>query len=119
MRWMARIAAVTLVAAALVALAATSASAAPGPPSGAPADFFGDLRHTFSSRLLAAGIPLLEVSGWMGHSLRAGGEHVNTTSRTYAHATGEHREAGLSELGRLAKVVTEPPARVKSIRTTH
>jgi integrase len=31
-----------------------------------------DLRHTFASRLLAAGIPLVEVSAWMGH-LRAGG----------------------------------------------
>jgi integrase len=44
-----------------------------------------DLRHTFSSRLLAAGIPLVEVSAWMGHSLRAGGhEIVNTTTRVYA-----------------------------------
>jgi hypothetical protein len=25
----------------------------------------------FSSRLLAAGIPLIEVSAWMGHGLRA------------------------------------------------
>jgi hypothetical protein len=28
-----------------------------------------DLRHTFASRLLAAGIPLTEVAAWMGHSL--------------------------------------------------
>jgi integrase len=65
-----------------------------------------DLRHTFSSRLLAAGIPLVEVSGWMGHSLRAGGELVNTTSTTYAHATGEHRPAALAELARLYDAVT-------------
>ena len=52
-----------------------------------------DLRHTFSSRLLAAAIPLVEVAAWMGHSLRAGGAQVdNTTSRVYAHATGEWRE---------------------------
>lgn len=58
-----------------------------------------DLRHTFSSRLLAAGIPLVEVAGWMGHSLRAGGAEVdNTTSRVYAHATGEWREVALREL---------------------
>jgi integrase len=57
-----------------------------------------DARHTFSSRLLAGGIPLLEVSAWMGHSLRAGGEQVNTTTRKYAHATGEFTSAALREL---------------------
>lgn len=58
-----------------------------------------DLRHTFSSRLLAAGIPLVEVTALMGHSLRAGGAEVdNTTSRVYAHATGEWREVALAEL---------------------
>jgi integrase len=57
-----------------------------------------DARHTFSSRLLAAGIPLVEVSAWMGHSLRAGGEQLNTTTRKYAHATGEHVSAALQEL---------------------
>ena len=60
-----------------------------------------DARHTFSSRLLAAGLPLVEVAARMGHSLRAGGAEVHTTSRTYAHATGEHREAALAELERL------------------
>ena len=40
----------------------------------------------------------------MGHSLRAGGAEVHTTSRTYAHATGEHREAALAELERLLAV---------------
>ncbi len=57
-----------------------------------------DARHTFSSRLLAAGIPLVEVAAWMGHSLRAGGEQVNTTARTYAHATGEMTSQALGEL---------------------
>lgn len=57
-----------------------------------------DARHTFSSRLIAAGIPLIEVSAWMGHSLRAGGEQVNTTTRKYAHATGEYTRAALLEL---------------------
>ena len=57
-----------------------------------------DGRHTFSSRLLAAGIPLVEIAAWMGHSLRAGGAEVNTTTRTYAHATGEHRVAALAAM---------------------
>jgi integrase len=63
-----------------------------------------DLRHTFSSRLLAAGIPLVEVAAWMGHSLRAGGSEAdNTTSRVYAHATGEWREIALGELTALVR----------------
>ena len=28
-----------------------------------------DLRDTFASRLLAAGIPVVEVSAWMGHTI--------------------------------------------------
>lgn len=63
-----------------------------------------DLRHTFSSRLLAAGIPPVEVAGWMGHSLRAGGrELTNTTTRVYAHATGEHSRAALDALTELMR----------------
>lgn len=66
-----------------------------------------DLRHTFSSRLLAAGIPLVEVSAWTGHSLRAGGHEImNTTTRVYAHATGERRMAALKVL---TELVLEPP----------
>jgi len=58
-----------------------------------------DLRHTFASRLLAAGIPAAEVAGWMGHSLRAGGrELTNTTTLVYAHPTHEHSRAALDEL---------------------
>jgi integrase len=61
-----------------------------------------DLRHTFASRLLAAGIPAVEVSAWMGHSIRAGGQDItNTTTRVYAHATGEHRDRALAELSAL------------------
>ena len=58
-----------------------------------------DLRHTFSSWLLSAGIPRVEVAAWMGHSLRAGGAPVNTTTTVYAHATGEHRDRALEVIG--------------------
>jgi integrase len=61
-----------------------------------------DLRHTFASRLLAAGIPVVEVSAWMGHTIRAGGQEVtNTTTRVYAHATGEWRQQALRVLAEL------------------
>jgi integrase len=63
-----------------------------------------DLRHTFASRLLAAGIPVVEVSAWMGHAIRAGGhEVISTTTRVYAHATGEHREPALRVLAELVE----------------
>ena len=61
-----------------------------------------DLRHTFASRLHSAGIPVVEVSAWMGHTIRAGGHEIaNTTTRVYAHATGEHREHALRVLAEL------------------
>jgi integrase len=60
-----------------------------------------DLRHTFASRLLAAGIPAPEVSAWMGHSLRAGGTLINRTTQHYTHPTGDHTTKALHALGRL------------------
>jgi hypothetical protein len=33
----------------------------------------------------------------MGHSLRAGGEQLNTTRRSYAHTTGELTSLALEE----------------------
>jgi hypothetical protein len=47
---------------------------------------------------MAAGIRVAEIAGWMGHSLRAGGAPVNTTTTWYTHATGEFRERALREL---------------------
>ena len=38
----------------------------------------------------------------MAHGLRAGGHEItNTTTRVYAHATGEWRQAALDELAAL------------------
>ncbi len=67
-----------------------------------------DLRHTFASRLIAGGIPLVEVAAWMGHSLRAGGHELvaNTTTRVYTHATGEWRERALELLADLNAAIT-------------
>ena len=77
----------------------------------AGADFtLYDLRHTFASRLLSAGIPLVEVSGWMGHRVRAGGLESDgglrvdsTTARVYAHGTGEWKAAALMELNAMVR----------------
>ena len=73
-----------------------------------------DLRHTFASRLLAAGIPVVEVSAWMGHAIRAGGHEItNTTTRVYAHATGEWRAVALAEL---ASLMHESQRRIRERR---
>lgn len=77
----------------------------------AGADFtLYDLRHTFASRLLTAGIPLVEVSAWMGHRIRAGGLVAgggfsidSTTARVYAHGTGEWKAAALAELNAVVR----------------
>jgi hypothetical protein len=47
----------------------------------------------------------------------AGGEHVNTTSRTYAQATGEHREGACAELAGVYQAVTERRRAIRSILT--
>jgi integrase len=57
-----------------------------------------DLRHTFISHLLAAGIPAVEVSAYAGHSTRSNGELDNTTTRIYQHPTGEYRQAALKAI---------------------
>lgn len=58
-----------------------------------------DLRHTFTSHLLANGIPAVEVAAYVGHSTRQLGDLDNTTTRIYQHPTGEYREAALEAIG--------------------
>jgi integrase len=58
-----------------------------------------DLRHTFTSHLLANGIPTIEVAAYVGHSTRQLGDLDNTTTRIYQHPTGEYREAALEAIG--------------------
>ncbi|TKK85608.1 hypothetical protein FDA94_24760 [Herbidospora galbida] len=59
---------------------------------GVPADMtFHDLRHTFASTALAEGVPISEVSCWLGH------ESITTTVDLYGHlvpeASGRVRDA--------------------------
>jgi integrase len=59
---------------------------------GLPADTtFHDLRHTFASTALAEGVPISEVSRWLGH------KSITTTVDLYGHlvpeATGRARDA--------------------------
>ena len=59
---------------------------------GLPADTtFHDLRHPFASTALAEGVPISEVSRWLGH------RSITTTVDLYRHlvpeATGRARDA--------------------------
>jgi integrase len=59
---------------------------------GLPADTtFHDLRHTFASTALAEGVPISEVSRWLGH------KSITTTVDLYGHpvpeASGRARDA--------------------------
>jgi integrase len=66
-----------------------------------------DLRHTFTSHLLANGIPTVEVAAYVGHSTQQLGDLDNTTTRVYQHPTGDYREAALEAInGYLAQLET-------------
>jgi integrase len=54
------------------------------------------LRHTCGSWLAQAGVPLLEISAWLGHS------HGRTTE-LYAHLSPDHLRAGAQALSRVRK----------------
>jgi integrase len=59
---------------------------------GIPTDAtFHDLRHTFASTALAEGVPISEVSRWLGH------KSITTTVDLYGHlvpeASGRARDA--------------------------
>jgi integrase len=69
---------------------------------GLPADTtFHDLRHTFASTALAEGVPISEVSRWLGH------KSIITTVDLYGHlvpeASGRARDA-LDNAFRLARM---------------
>ncbi|MED7922718.1 tyrosine-type recombinase/integrase [Nonomuraea sp. LP-02] len=48
-----------------------------------PDTTFHDLRHTFASTALASGVPISEVSKWLGH------ESITTTVDLYGHLVPE------------------------------
>ena len=56
-----------------------------------PAFRYHDLRHTYCSRLVAAGVPLLEVQQLAGHKSYA-------TTLRYAHLTPDHRKRAVEKV---------------------
>jgi integrase len=68
---------------------------------GLPKIRFHDLRHTTASMLLSSGIPVLEVSRYLGHS------NVATTLNIYAHVTEENRRGTSDRMAQLLGPVSE------------
>jgi integrase len=66
-----------------------------------------DLRHTFASRLAAAGVPEPDISGWMGHAIPPDAHRgtarrrISTTRLVYIHPTYESKQHALNTLTRL------------------
>jgi site-specific recombinase XerD len=52
---------------------------------------YHDLHHTFCSRLIAAGVPLLDVQQLVGH------KSFSTTLR-YAHLNNDHRKRAVEKM---------------------
>ena len=60
-----------------------------------PVTKFHDLRRTFGSLCLEAGVPLVVVSEWLGH------RDVETTRRVYARISGRFSAERMAKVGEL------------------
>ncbi|MDE6294103.1 MAG: site-specific integrase [Clostridiales bacterium] len=65
-----------------------------------PAHNLHDLRHTFATRALEAGVPIKVVQTWLGHS------EISTTADIYSDVS---RELSLSEAAKLDSLFAEDP----------
>jgi Phage integrase family len=54
------------------------------------------LRHTYASLCVAAGVPIFEVSRFMGHA------KLSTTESVYAHLLSEDHSEAMAALGAMA-----------------
>jgi integrase len=61
---------------------------------------FHDLRHTFASQLVMAGVSIFKVSKWLGHS------SVTTTEKYYAHLSLDSKREEINCLNRLSDCYT-------------
>lgn len=66
-----------------------------------PAHNLHDLRHTFATRALEAGVPIKVVQTWLGHS------EISTTADIYSDVS---RELSLSEAAKLNSLFGEDPS---------
>jgi integrase len=63
---------------------------------------FHDLRHTFASRLVMAGVDLPTVKELLGH------KDITMTLR-YAHLSTDHKQAAVKKLEKVPAIFTTPP----------
>lgn len=64
-----------------------------------------DLRHYAASTWLRAGIPVSQVSQWLGHA------NPNTTLKIYAHVLGEEQDtAAIARLDAIDASRSNPPS---------
>jgi integrase len=64
---------------------------------------FHDLRHTFASRLVMAGVDLPTVKELLGH------KDITMTLR-YSHLSSDHKQAAVRKLEKVPSISTTPPA---------
>jgi integrase len=71
---------------------------------GVPTIRFHDMRHTFASLMLEAGVPMFKVSQWLGHS------DIRITQQTYAHLAPYDPEVDLLSIGEagLSEPISDP-----------
>jgi integrase len=67
---------------------------------------FHSLRHTYASLCVAAGIPSLEISRFMGHN------KVTTTLGIYAHLFADDHSDAMAALGAMA---AQPKAKASNV----
>ncbi|WP_370026117.1 tyrosine-type recombinase/integrase [Planotetraspora sp. GP83] len=68
-----------------------------------PDTTFHDLRHTFASTALAEGVPISEVSRWLGH------ESITTTVDLYGHLVPEASERARTALDNAFRSALDVP----------
>jgi integrase len=71
---------------------------------------FHDLRHTFASTALAEGVPISEVSRWLGH------KSITTTVDLYGHLFADTEDLGRTAVDQVLRPVLTEPERNWSTR---
>jgi integrase len=69
---------------------------------------FHDLRHTFGTRMAAAGVPMRTLQEWLGHA------NMTTTERYADYAPSTHEAALVASAFRRAEGFVTPEARSPS-----